>query len=456
MAFVQPASATQALRAIEALTRGEVTPYRRVLEGVAKNTRLVSGETKVAAAQVATGLFDRVRKRFSKIEASTVQVARGLARTTKSEHLDAENVEHAFADFVSFGVAPVGAAQDSAAVPFSSYHDQLIGLRNALQSYLENPDDPEPVLKQASTARNQTEALIAERPVGSGAIPRLQALMLEPIKAVSGSAARGMRAQVGAAWCASVAQPFAYMAHRYPFDPAGADAPLMDVLDYFNPESGILWGYYQTALARDVVRLGDHFRFDDRNNRAAHRAYAPSLLPYLRAAQQVSRALFGAQGAKTADITFDVRLLPSREARSISLEIDGQVMGGKADQSDFATWHTARWPGDGKSQGATLGVTNDQGLHETLQREGEWGLFRLLEAGTISGDPTSERFMVHWKFASLATEVAAEVRLHRRETPFFGVRAIHGNRLLQPFRQAAISPPLAIAHDGPRCEISTK
>jgi type VI secretion system protein ImpL len=50
-----------------------------------------------------------------------------------------------------------------------------------------------------------------------------------------------------------------------------------------------------------------------------------------------------------------------------------------------------RWPGGGRQRGASIRVRGAQNIDEVIQQEGEWGLFRLLEQGTIEGNPAITR-----------------------------------------------------------------
>ncbi len=108
------------------------------------------------------------------------------------------------------------------------------------------------------------------------------------------------------------------------------------------------------------------------------------------------------------------------------------------------------WPAQGKAPGAMLRVRLAGGREETLQQEGEWGLFRLLETGQVSGQPGQRDFSASFPFPSSGVTIVLDFRAARSEAPFFGVRRSGRAALLAPFR-AGLSPPTTIGGGVPPC-----
>ncbi len=107
------------------------------------------------------------------------------------------------------------------------------------------------------------------------------------------------------------------------------------------------------------------------------------------------------------------------------------------------------WPAQGKAPGAMLRVRMAGGREETLQQEGEWGLYRLLESAQVTGQPGQRDFVASFPFPASGVTVVLDFRAARSEAPFFGIR--HGGRLLAPFR-ASLAPPNTIGGGIPPCE----
>lgn len=86
-------------------------------------------------------------------------------------------------------------------------------------------------------------------------------------------------------------------------------------------------------------------------------------------------------------------------------------------------------------------VQGVDGSNEVLRREGEWGLFRLLEDGAVQGRRTEQTFTVAWPLATQAEPVRLEVRLPRRQTPLSPQGGRSNKELLALFRDPALKVP---------------
>jgi type VI secretion system protein ImpL len=93
---------------------------------------------------------------------------------------------------------------------------------------------------------------------------------------------------------------------------------------------------------------------------------------------EVTEALFG--GGTEAVVPFTLNIHPAgRNISEIALIIDGERT---VYRNEPERWQAARWPGTGDEKGATLKVKG-AGFTEEIPREGEFGFFRLLEAGAL-------------------------------------------------------------------------
>ena len=440
-----PRGANATLAGLQSLTRGEPPPYNRLFAAIADNTRLVSQSSKgVVPAEVSEGLMASVRQKLHLGSGAGLAAAKiAQAQGRKTMHLDAADVEASFADLVSFGVAAAGDTTKRV-LPLDAYQDQVIAVRNALQSYLDNPREADALLQLVQTARNTTRSLIEQCNVGSGARPRLEALLLTPLVGVSQDLVSGARAHTGSSWCTSVVEPYRHLSNRYPFVAHGPDAALSDVAEFFRPQSGTVWAFYTADLQQDIVQHGDRFAFDDRMGGIMSRAYAPAILKYLERAHAVSRALY-APSQVDAGAQFEVRFVDA-DFGTVTLDLDGQHA-----VSTAGRWQRLSWPGPERGQGATLSVKDKAGVSETMRQEGEWGLFRLLEDGTLQGDPSSGTFSVVWNLATQGNSVTMEVRLLRRDTPFFDASRPGDKHLLGLLRSDSLRPPASITHNGGGC-----
>jgi len=128
-------------------------------------------------------------------------------------------------------------------------------------------------------------------------------------------------------------------------------------------------------------------------------------------------------------------------------EVDGQKFDYRNGPEE---WHKLVWPGQGKTLGASLRVRGVDGQEETVQQDGEWGLFRLLEAGRLKGAPGFRDFTMTWSLPGLGVVMTVDFRPARSDSPFFGVQRGGKARLLAPFRSGMVVP-LGIGKGSPAC-----
>jgi len=435
----EPNDSGRAVVVLQDLTRGQPPPLERVMRAVAYNARLSDGTDGAVPHQVAElGVLEKLQQRVRDLPAAELLEARDPC--VEDGHLTAQSVRRGLEGFFSFGGSG-DEPQPGAAPPLTSaqmYQEQLIYLRDALQAYQEDPTHADTLLTHLANARTRVRGLIAAQEVGWR--PRFDALLWPPVNGSSVSSTSNMAGEKGEQWCSSVALPFARtLRDRYPFAPHGQDAALADVADFYRPGSGILWGFYESSLKRDVVRNGATFSL--REGAGVGAMYTPALVRFLDRAAFLSSVLFPPR-AEAPRVDFEVRVRPSPGIAQVLFSIDGQLV-------DFHNgperWHAVTWPGQGAKHEASLRVRGAN-VDETLVQEGEWGLFRLLDKGTITADPSERLFTARWRLRT-QNDVTVDIRPARLDNPFVGRHAY-----LAAFRGEGTLAPAAIALRGKACE----
>jgi type VI secretion system protein ImpL len=426
----------RALAMLQELTRGEPPPHSRLFQAVAYNTRIAG-----ALAKAGDGVVDKVKKALGADGAAGQMATAAASRAGEraERRVGPRQVEQAFAGFVAFGwaEAPAGGGAPRR-LPLDDWLEQVAFVRDALQA---TPDggDIGPLLGRVSQARTTIQSLIERQEVGWR--PRLLALLWPPIEEATRELRDGATDEVARRWCSAVVKPWNdTVGRRYPFTREGEDASLADVADFYRPGGGRLWGFYGESLKSAVPRAGDGFQFGKQLGGTSLR---PDLLPFLQHAQEVTTVLFP-QGSSEPQVAFSVRVRPTPRIAAVFLEVDGQRIEYRNGPEE---WHKLTWPG--KSPGASLRVRAADGQEEVLQRDGEWGLFRLLEAGSVKGEPRGLEFSMAFPLQALGASITIDFRPVRSESPFFGSRR-GGRRLLEPFR-AAGAPPGQIGRSGSAC-----
>ncbi len=447
---VDPDAAGGAMAALMELTRGEPPPLVRLFRGVAHHTR-IGGLGRVASG-ARQGVLDRLQKRMGSKGAVVVAATQ---EDPAAKELGPQGVERAFAGLVVFAVPPdalpgavataVGGGktdpqQAPRSLPIDYYQEQLVFVRDALLTAREG-GDPRALTERVASARTRIRALLDAAQIGWR--PRLEALLWPPINAASNATAQEAAGGAARAWCTSVAGPYRQrLEGRYPFRADGGDASLSDVTEFFRP-GGELWGFYDQYLRSDVPRGGDGFQFAKQLGGAT--GFQTGLLGYLERAQDVTQVLFS-PGVVEPRVQLTARIRPTPGVAVVWLEVDGQKLDYRNGPEE---WHRLAWPGPSRGQGASLRARAASGQEEIVQQEGDWGLFRLMEAGRVRGEAGKD-LSVTWNLPSLGTEITIDFHPERADTPFFGTRKRRGGKFLAPFRSGLL-PPAEIGRGAPAC-----
>lgn len=465
---VPPQGNVRTLAALRDLTRGHPEPYRLLFQQVLYNTLLPvperdqDPESDDAVEDTAWDLFWR-RVRHARGGAAIERILRGAEWTDSTsqdgdDDLTPEHVYLAFEGFTRVGAVPPPPPPPEREqppplpeLPIGTYEEQLHLLRDALQTHLDTPEGTEEQLRTAlATARTTTRALIESQEIGWR--PRHEALLWPPIEGAASSVAVEQASGAGRSWCTEVYLPY----HRnilggYPLSPSGHDIPLADFGAFYMPESGTLWAFYEEVLKRRVPREGDQFVFATNLGQHASNAYRRELLQYLERANDITHVFFP-PGADGPEVQFDARILSAPRVATSELCVGGVC---NEHHNGPERWIRYTWPGDSPEAGASLTIRGAEMIHERLEQTGEWGLFRLLEQGTVTEASRGHRvFTMTWRLRDHQIDVAIQIRPVRGDAPFFGIRGRTRNPpLLQPLRGSYVDPPQQIVSGRATCRV---
>src|SRR5689334_2810311 len=106
---------------------------------------------------------------------------------------------------------------------------------------------------------------------------------------------------------------------RFPFAESGGDVSLAEFSDFFRPQSGLLWKFYERDLSARLERSGDKFV---PKAAAVPSAFLPAFLNCINVAQQITDAIFGT--LPEAKVPFSINVhSPGSDISQITLRIDG-------------------------------------------------------------------------------------------------------------------------------------
>ena len=417
-----PTETTAALGTLQDLTRGRPTALGRVFIEINRNVDLRT--KKSTLLEKAEGAIERAAERAD------------LGERGDSEYIDVADVYDAFRKLVRFGVPETpdeeGAAPQTTALDV--YNEQLLYLRNALQAKMVDPSSGS-LSKDLAVARAETTGLINEQDVGWR--PVFEAILWPPIEGASMSYSHAVASVAGRAWCNGVYEPYrGFVKGRYPLRASAEDSPLSDFAAFYRPGDGILWKFYGDYLAGRIPRRGDAFEFATGLGMPASQVHTQSLRRFLTRSWKITQSLFP-PGSPDPRVDFDVRIRPSPRVAEQILTIGGKTI---RYYNGPEEWTRMSWPGESPGEGASIQIRGAGGMRETITREDDWGLFRLIEEGSAKR-LDSRTFTVVWQLRSHDIDVQVDFRMARRNSPFF----TEGNR--QPvglFRGADAEAPQEI------------
>lgn len=450
-----PTTSRDALTMLQDLSRGQPPPVALLLQRVHYNLQLEPrpGEQ---AKELASGAIDKLGERLEGwlggkkggAEAvAQVKKKRGKARHEGVELLGPKDVAVPFEGLTEFAVPPQPAGEGApvGTVPYDVYHEQVYYLRDALRTYMDDPEQSKEMLGKLQSARTRVRSLIDEQQVGWR--PFFDRVLWPPIDGAAMSANVALASAAGNAWCRDVYDTFTdKLRSAYPFARNGHDVSLEDFAAFYQPESGVLAQFEQNALSAVVKRDGSHYSFAKKLGRDASSVYAIDLLDFLERSQDVRESFFP-QGGEPK-LTFQVRIHPSPQVATTTVRVGGESI---EYHNGPEKWETLKWPGPSPEVGAAIEVRGANGMYERVLQEGPWGLFRIIEQGSIvRSNPRA--FTVAWNLQTHGVTLKVDFRVQAGASPFFGVEGrTKAPVFLQPVRTKGTRAPAKIVLTGRPC-----
>ena len=228
------------------------------------------------------------------------------------------------------------------------------------------------------------------------------------------------------------------LARGYPFDADGKDVALADLKRFYAPERGALWAYWKSAMSKEVPRHGEGFTLPKGSR------YRGAVVAFLNASRALTDTMFP-EGNGDINVEFDVSIEGAAGISLIEFTVDGKEV--RYRNGPTKSW-TFAWPGEG-SAGAKLAVTG-RDVRSMIERKGEWGLFRLLEEGTVRRIKGERTFVVQW---DLGADTPRIVQLRftptSADSPFFGLGGT--DSFMSIFRTRRLNAPRSLVVGGPSC-----
>lgn len=359
-----PTDMPSALLELRALAEAD-GPYVRLFRTLSENVRLdISPSTLLGkATQKAGELADQAKAKLTGGDAGAPE------RPISS-------VERHFQPLLrfAFGDSPSGKA-DGAPTGLAQYLVQLSTLQVSLSQLAESKAEP-----SADFAAELSRTAAAVQILLGGADPRsrliLEPLLMNPIRGSRAGVVRADFAALSEHWKAEVWDNYnTKIQTRFPFANTQDEVTVPEFVEFFRPETGILWKFFKANLEGRLDRVGDGFAPKPSADPMPFRA---DFLSCLGMAGQITEAIFGS--APEPKLDFFVRIHPvGADIAEIALIVDGQAT---VYRNEPERWAPVQWPGKGDPHGGTLQVKGASFTDE-IPRLGDFGLFRLLAAGGL-------------------------------------------------------------------------
>ncbi|HMN24229.1 MAG TPA: type VI secretion IcmF C-terminal domain-containing protein, partial [Ignavibacteriaceae bacterium] len=179
----------------------------------------------------------------------------------------------------------------------------------------------------------------------------------------------------------------------------GSDAPIQDFDDFFNPQTGILWTFFNSELSSFIKK--EDWKVNQFEGASA--SFSEDFMNALKKADEITNTMFTG-GAMNLTFRLKPQLpisktISDRKVTVIQyyLKIDGEVDVYKMGSPSETTFN---WPNNKNTPGSALYISlNEFGTSDIKSYSGEWSFFRLLNDATISRGNASSQLILNWNFS---------------------------------------------------------
>ena len=231
-------------------------------------------------------------------------------------------------------------------------------------------------------------------------VPELQNLLTEPLTITLKSTLSDAASYLNDKWKTKVVDVYNNMlAKSFPFNDKGSDAPIQDFDDFFNPQTGILWTFFNSELSSFIKK--EDWKVNQFEGASA--SFSEDFINALKKADEITNIMFKGDAM---NLTFRLKpqlpiskTISDRKVTVIQyyLKIDGVVdvyKMGSPSETNF------NWPNNKNTPGSALYISlNEFGTSDIKSYNGEWSFFRLLHDATISRGNASSQLILNWNFS---------------------------------------------------------
>ncbi|HEY0467008.1 MAG TPA: ImcF-related family protein, partial [Polyangiaceae bacterium] len=381
-------------------------PYIRLFRTLSDNTTL---------DMEPVSLTDKALAKGENLAAQALAKAAPGVDAGLAKEREISSVERHFQPLNQFAFSDAGKSKDAPPSGLNQYLAQLTTLEVALTQLTESRSEPG---DEFGNELSRTASAVQRLLGGLDSRTRLlvEPLLMTPIRGSQVGVFKVDHAALSDRWKAEVWETWnSTLAPRFPFNEAGGDASVAEFSDFFRPQLGLIWKFFDKDLRDRLERSGDRFV---PKSAAVPTPFLGEFLSCLNVAQEITDAVFGT--LPEAKVPFAVNIHSAgADISQIALRIDGVPTVYK---NETEHWQLTQWPNTGQTKGASLAV-KAAGFTDEIPREGDFGLFRLLLAGGLkpvgTGREAVPLFVATWTLNRAETPpVTIELKPSKATQPF--------------------------------------
>lgn len=409
-----PATLRSAIEELAAL--GKVDgPYVRLFRRFAENVRL-EYEKPTLLEKVIDKVEDKAEKKVEK--------------AAKTDLIDNEPerkitpVERNFARLTGFAYGDRPPSKDTPQnelppAPLAQYLEMLRTLEVSLKQIQEASVEPgEQFREELSRTAVSVERLLTTLSQQERLI--IEPILMNPIRGSQSAVEGAQGAQLNDRWRTEVWEPYRRMVGRYPFVSSSAyEVPLADFAEFFRPNTGTLWAFYEQNLSSRLLRSGTRFSPRPSEQRSGFRG---DFLACLAKAQNITDGVFRGDSTDPS-VPFLVKMQAvGADVSDITLKVDDQSL---VYRNTPEEWKPMQWPGSGKGGAAGAAIqVKGASFKDEIRRYGEFAFIRLLAEGSAKPvAPNAVDLEANWDLNRGETRVTIQFRppasLHPFQKGFF-------------------------------------
>ncbi|MDG5814749.1 type VI secretion system membrane subunit TssM [Chitinispirillales bacterium ANBcel5] len=234
-------------------------------------------------------------------------------------------------------------------------------------------------------AWRHTQNLLASMP--QSVEQTLEPLLLQPLKYTGDALSTSISQEIDQKWQSEVASTFNTITGKYPFVTTDNKADFDIVMEFFRPNTGTIWGFFNRHLSPYIIKEGSGFKTRDIG--ALSISFKEEFFEKLQEAEQIGRVFFNADG------TLRVHNIMMQPVSQNQYDAVLQIGSREYELNPTSSRVRFQWPPRDANDDFGLRIKVSNNYIDDIRYDGRWGLLKLFEAARINV-VNHNRFTANW------------------------------------------------------------